>query len=264
MKYAVAAHPPDGNQELQAALNNVAIVLCRPKFPENIGAAARIAHNMGISALHVVTDQQPDEERVRRMATHNATRLIDDMQLHRNLGDSLATFSRVIGTTARHGRQRRLVKNPREMTELVVPQLFGNKIALLFGPEDKGLSNDDLKFCQMTVTIPTADFSSLNLAQAVAILCYELRAGLLAELAAGPRQQAPKLAETRELEGMYKHLEKTLCRIGFLQADKHDYWMRNIRQFLGRLQLRSKEVRLVRGLCRQFLWYEGKRKQDPK
>lgn len=243
---------------MTAALDNVAIVLCRPKFPENIGAAARVAHNMGISRLHVVCDRLPEEEKIRRLATHNAAALIDTMQVHSSLEASLAPFSRVIGTTARHGRQRRLVRNPREMAQLVIPQLTTNQVALLFGPEDKGLSNDDLKYCEMTVTIPTAGFSSLNLAQAVAILCYELHTGLQASLACGPLHPEPKLAETRELEGMYRHLEKTLCRIGFLQPDKHDYWMRNIRQFLGRLELRAKEVRLIRGLCRQFLWYEEK------
>ncbi|MEJ2691233.1 MAG: RNA methyltransferase [Deltaproteobacteria bacterium] len=243
---------------MRTALDNLAIVLCRPKFPENIGAAARVAHNMGISRLHVVCNQTLDGEKIRRMATHNAAALIDNMQVHRRLGDSLAPFARVIGTTTRHGRQRRLVRNPREMAQLLVPQLTANKVALLFGPEDKGLSNDDLKYCQMTVTIPTAGFSSLNLAQAVAILCYELHFGLLESLACGPLHPEPKLAETREIEGMYQHLEKTLCRIGFLQPDKHDYWMRNIRQFLGRLELRAKEVRLIRGLCRQFLWHEEK------
>ena len=141
-----------------------------------------------------------------------------------------------------------------------------NRVALLFGPEHRGLTNDDLKYCQTTVTIPTADFSSLNLAQAVAILCYELYWGVM--YGGTIKQSAPKLATSHELEGMYEHVEKLLGQIGFLRTEDSSYWIRNIRHFLGRVGLRAKEARIIRGFCRQFLWYEeqlrnrGKVKSD--
>ncbi len=160
-------------------LAHIAIVLVHPKFPENIGAAARIAWNMGITRLIVVSETMPEYEAMARMATHKAVHLIDRMEVHPRLQDALAPFTIVIGTTARRGRQRILEKTPRDIVAEILPQIASNQIAILFGPENCGLSNDELKYCQMTSAIPTADFSSLNLAQAVAIHCYELYYGII-------------------------------------------------------------------------------------
>ncbi len=134
-----------------------------------------------------------------------------------------------------------------------------NKVAFLFGPEDSGLTNEELKYCHMTSSIPTADFSSLNLAQAVAILCYELHYGLIYD-----RKDvfpSPKYASTFELEGMYNHVEEALLKIDFLHEKNHTFWMNNIRQFLGKIRLSSKDSNIIRGICRQFLWYQGQVKE---
>jgi len=235
-------------------LGNIAIVLMRPKYPENIGAAARCALNMGISRLIVVRDEEPDREKMLKMATHKAAHLIENLKRHTNLAEALAPFSHVVGTTARQGRKRPIENSPRYMLDTILPLLENNQVALLFGPEDRGLTNEDLKYCQTKVTIPTADFSSLNLAQAVAILCYELYWGVM--YAGKVTHSAPKLANTHELEGMYEHVENLLNRIGFLRTDDSSYWIRNIRNFLGRVGLRAKEARIIRGFCRQYLWYD--------
>lgn len=245
--------------EAVAGLHNVALVLMAPKYPENIGAAARIAMNMGISRLLVVRDEAPDREAMLKMATHKAAALIENMELHQDLATALADFTFVVGTTTRHGRQRSGVMDPREMALDLMPRLPDNRIALLFGPEHRGLTNEDLKFCHLLTTIPTADFSSLNLAQAIAICCYELFY-CLKQQSGGHAPFTPKLAASRELEGMYEHMEQMLCRIGFLDTKDYDYWMRNIRRFFGRLGLRAKEVKMIRGFCRQFLWYDGQGK----
>jgi tRNA/rRNA methyltransferase len=242
---------------LPELLARVAIVLVEPKYPENIGAAARCAMNLGLSRLIVVRNEEPDQEKMLMMATHKAAHLIEGMELHRELGPALAPFSYIIGTTARHGRQRTAVVTPREMVARILPILPANQVAILFGPEHRGLTNDDLKYCNLLTTIPTAEFSSLNLAQAVAIHCHELYSGLL-EAAGNDLRPAFKLATSRELEGMYSHLEEMLAAIDFLKNTDHDYWMRNIRLFLGRIGLRSKEVRLIRGFCRQLGWYNQK------
>jgi tRNA/rRNA methyltransferase len=139
------------------------------------------------------------------------------------------------------------------MMNSILPLLQNNRVALLFGPEHRGLTNEDLKYCQTTVTIPTSDFSSLNLAQAVAIICYELYWSVMyGDKTVAP---GPKLANAYELEGMYEHVEQLLSRIGFLRTNDASYWIRNIRHFLGRAGLRAKEARIIRGFCRQFLWY---------
>ena len=250
---------PDILHQTQNLLDNIAIVLMQPKYPENIGAAARCAMNMGISRLIVVHNDAPDQEKMLKMATHKAAHIIEGLQRFISLKEALAPFSHVVGTTARQGRKRRIENSPRHMMDTILPLLEKNQVALLFGPEHRGLTNDDLKYCQTTVTIPTADFSSLNLAQAVAILCYEIYWSVM--YSGRIMQPGPKLASSSELEGMFDHVEKLLNQIGFLRTDDSSYWIRNIRQFLGRVGLRAKEARIIRGFCRQFLWYDEQKKE---
>ncbi|MBV5305738.1 MAG: RNA methyltransferase [Desulfobulbaceae bacterium] len=239
----------------RSPLDHIAIVLMEPKFPENIGAAARAAWNMGISRLIVVANEPPDPERMAMMATHKAAHLLTNMGFHQSLETALAPFSRVVATTARRGRQRIRERSPREVVSEILPLLPENEVAFLFGPEDRGLTNDDLKYCQLISAIPTADFSSLNLAQAVGIHCYELYHGVLCSQKG--KAASPRLATTFELEGMYHHLEQTLLSIDFLRDKTHDYYMNNIRQFLGRRLLTSQDSSLIRGICRQFLRFQG-------
>lgn len=235
-------------------LSHIAIVLVRPKYAENVGAAARVAFNMGISRLILVRDEMPDHEAMAKMATHKAAHLLEQMELHQNLEDALAPFSIIAATTARRGRKRILEKTPRELIETVVPDLHNNQLAIMFGPENTGLTNDEIKYCQYVSAIPTADFSSLNLAQAIAIHCYELYYQIVHQPNA--IKPNPSVASSFELEGMYEHVEDALLRIDFLEEKSHTYWMNNIRQFLGRIRLSSKEAKIIRGICRQFLWHQ--------
>jgi tRNA/rRNA methyltransferase len=250
----------ESSQKTQHLLDNVSIVLMEPKYPENIGAAARCAINMGISKLIIVRREEPDQEKMLKMATHKAAHLIDSLQHFQELEQALAPFSYVVGTTARQGRKRHIENSPRFIFDSLLPLLQDNQVALLFGPEHRGLTNGDLKYCQMTVTIPTADFSSLNLAQAVAILCYELYWTVM--YSQKTTTFTPKLANNYQLQGMYEHVEDMLNRIGFLNTNDSTYWMRNIRHFLGRVGLRAKEAKIIRGFCRQFLWYDEHQKKE--
>lgn len=242
-------------------LNNIALILVHPKFPENIGAAARSAFNMGISRLIIVRNEWPDHEAMAKMATHKALHIIDDMEMHGSIEDAIRPFSYLVGTTARRGRQRGSERSPRQIVNSMVDILPNNQVAILFGPENCGLTNDELKYCHATSAIPTADFSSLNLAQAVAIHCYELYHGLIHE----QKDVSPtaQIATSFELEGMYQHVEEALVEIDFLEEKNHTYWMNNIRRFLGRLQLSSKESNIIRGICRQFLWHAKAKRRSP-
>ena len=235
-------------------LDNVAVVLKKPKYPGNIGAAARSCFNMGISRLILVSDTVPPREEMAKMATHKAVHLIDQMEIHDNLPEALAPFGFVVGTTARLGRKRTVERPPREIMAELLPLLEQNQVAMLFGPEDRGLTNDDLKYCQYTSCIPTAEFASLNLAQAVAIHCYELYYEVVQQSREDAAEQ--EYASTFLLDGMYRHVENALLRIDFLKETSHGYWMKNIRQFLGRVRLTPKEANIVRGICRQFLWHQ--------
>lgn len=241
-------------------LPGTAIILVGPRYPENIGAAARIAFNFGLGQLILVAAERPDEERMLKMATHKAAHFIRDMMVYEDAAEAAAPFQFIVGTTARRGRQRVLEQSPREVMARLAPLAANNRTALMFGPENTGLTNRELDLCQFTSTIPTADFSSLNLAQAVAIHCYELAMAM--NQPAVQADRTSEYASSHQLEGMYRHIEEVLARTTFLGEFNRTYWMRNIRQFLSRVQLKEKEASMIRGVCRKFLWYEGSRKQE--
>lgn len=240
-------------------LDQVAIVLHRPRYPENIGAAARAMRNMGLCRLIVVEPENPDLTRILKMATHVAADIIETMAVAEELKKVLASFGYVVGTTARLGRQRRpAVLTPRQLAETLIPLSRENDVAIVFGPEDRGLANEDLRYCHALLNIPTAAFSSLNLAQAVMVVCYELsKAG-----AKAPPERIPRLASRRELDGMYEQLKDILVRISFVNPENPDYWMNNLRRFFTRLQLRAREISIIRGICRQIDWYGKKNYED--
>jgi len=234
-------------------LSGTAVILVAPRYPENIGATARIAFNFGIGQLIIVSDKMPDQERMLKMATHKAAHLIHNIQCCRDTGKAVAPFHFLVGATARRGRRRILEQTPRAVMNEVAPLLEGNRVGLIFGPENTGLTNQDLDYCQLTSTIPTAEFSSLNLAQAVAIHCYELA---MAAAAAGEnRQPNNDYANSYELEGMYEHIRQALTVSSYLGEDNQTHWMRYIRQFLSRIRIRKKEAAMIRGICRKFIWH---------
>ena len=241
------------NRRDDCLLANCGIILVYPKFPENIGAAARIACNFGIPELLVVSDEEFEEERMLKMATHKAAHLVRDMRRCATAAEAAADFQIIVGATARQGRRRLEDNSPREVMAQVAPMLPGSRVALMFGSETSGLTNEDLDLCQFASTIPTAGFPSLNLAQAVAIHAYELYTALREH----PFADMPKsdFANSYDLEGMYAHIEEALAAITFLRDNNHTFWMRNIRQFLGRMRLKKKEASLIRGVCRKFLWH---------
>ena len=241
-------------------LDHVEIILLRPRYPENIGAAARAIRNMGIGQLVVVSPENCDLTRILKMATHVASDVVEEMKVFEDLKDAVAPYQYIVGTTARLGGERQTVFSPPEMAKFLVPISRENRIAILFGPEDRGLTNEDIRLCHALVNIPTAEFSSLNLAQAVMIICYEL---FKARLRSG-QKKVPRLAERHELEGMYKQLQEILIRVDFIKPDNPDYWMNNMRRFFNRLPLRAKEVRIIRGICRQIDWYSKKCYKDGK
>ena len=241
-------------------LGQVGIILVGPKYPENVGASARIASNFGIGHLVVVSEEHFDQERMLKMATHKAANLIREMRICRTTAEAAAPFHLIVGTTARQGRHRPEDQTPREAMAAIAPLTAANRIGLMFGPESTGLSNEDLDLCQFASTIPTAGFSSINLAQAVAIHCYELYTAVHPH----PFAAVPKsgFANSFDLEGMYEHIEEALNEITFLHDTNRTYWMRNIRQFLGRVHLKKREASMIRGICRKLLWH-GRHPQQP-
>ncbi len=245
-------------------LDNISVVLHRPRYPENIGAAARALRNMGMQRLVVVAPENFDIPRVRKMATHSASDVAEAAHIHVNLRDALSSFNYVVGTTARLGGERQVVSSPSELARRLVPISHENRIAIVFGPEDRGLSNEDIRYCHTLVNIPTAEFSSLNLAQAVMVMCYEIFTAEVRDQESERAEFMPRLACRHELDGMYDQIRDILVRISYINPENPDYWMNSLRHFFTRLQLRAKEVRMIRGMCRQINWYGKKCYDDGK
>ena len=240
-------------------LAKVAVVLFRPRLAENIGAAARAACNMGLSRLVAVQPEDLDPERMAMMATGPAVHLLEGMEVYDDLGKALAPFQYVVGATARLGGVRRDYFTPREMAARVLDHSEHNDIALLFGPENFGLTNEELPFCHALVHIPTAACSSLNLAQAVMVLAYEIF------LEVGERPTfIPRLANSAELSSMYAMLQETLVKINFISHQNPEHWMFNVRRLFSRHGLLAREAQVIKGICRQIDWYVGKRLEGEK
>ena len=235
-------------------LENITIVLQKPKYPENIGAAARAACNMGITRIKIVNPENYDLAKINKLATHEAGKIVEQIEIFDNLYDAVAEFNYVVGTTARLGGERKVICSPLELSEKLVSVSRKNRIAILFGPEDRGLTNEDIRFCHMLVNIPTSEFSSLNLGHAVMVICYEL----FSACSGVQKKFVPRLAGRHELEGMYEQLKDIFIKISYMNPDNSDYWMVKIRRFLNRLNLKSREVSIIRGICRQINWYGEK------
>ena len=229
---------------------HIDVVLAAPQKSENIGAAARAVANMGLGRLVLVRPRSLHREIMESTATSHASRVLEEMAVYGSLDEALALYGLVVGTTARPGRHRGPFYTPRQLA----PSLLtgGAPVALLFGPERMGLATGDLRRCQKVVRIPTdgPESSSLNLAQAVLLLGYELL------LAAGsaPEPPAVRPAPQAELAGMYADLTELLLQIGFLPADNPEHWLMNIKKIFNRSLLTSGECNLWRGVCRQARW----------
>ena len=239
---------------LKAKTKNISIVLYKPKYAGNIGSVARAAKNMGITGIVVVGSKEFDREEMEQRSTHLAADVLDRIVYESSIEKALGGFNYIVGTTARLGRARGPFVTPRAAAQNIASLSQNNKIALFFGPEDTGLAHEQLRLCHSVVTIPTSrEFTSLNLSQAAMILCYEIF--VASPSAAGAAEVSPKLALSSETEGMYRQIKDLLSEIGFLNPENPEYWMLDLRRFFARSGLLSREVKIIRGICRQIEWY---------
>ncbi len=239
---------------LKAKMKNISIVLHKPKHAGNVGAVARGAKNMGINNIIVVGTQDLNKEEMQQRSTHLAVDVLEKIQYVENAAEALGGFNYIVGTTARLGKARGPFISPRAAACELADISQKNKVALLFGPEDTGLANEELRLCNAVVSIPTSrEFTSLNLSHAVIILCYEIF--VASHPAAGKAEVTPKLALSQELEGMYGQIRTLLADIEFLNHENPDYWMMHLRRFFTRAGILAREVKIVRGICRQLQWY---------
>ena len=244
---------------LKAKTKNISIVLYKPKYAGNIGSVARAAKNMGISNIVVVGKSDFDREEMQQRSTHLAADVLDQIQYFERIDEALGEFNYIVGTTARLGKARGPFIAPRAAAKNIADISQKNKVALLFGPEDTGLANEELRLCHAVVTIPTSrEFTSLNLSHAVMILCYEIF--ITSSTATISSAVTPKIALSSELEGMYGQIKTLLADIEFFNPENPDHWMMHLRRFFARSSLLSREVKIIRGICRQLEWYAHHKK----
>jgi tRNA (cytidine32/uridine32-2'-O)-methyltransferase len=231
------------------AASRVRIVLVGTQHPGNIGAAARALKTMGLSRLVLVDPQQfPSDEAFRRAA--GADDVLAAAPVVATLAEAVSDCRYVLGCTARSRRVALDELAPREAAQQSVARAAADEVALVFGRERTGLSNEELQLCHAAVHIPAnPDYSSLNLAAAVQVLTYELRIALLAAgEAATTEPRADALASHAQLEGMFAQLGQTLDQIDFHKGRAPDSALRKLRRLFLRADLSEQEVRLLRGI----------------
>jgi tRNA/rRNA methyltransferase len=237
-------------------LDAVFIILVRPKFPENLGAVARAMKNMGLHRLRVVDGCSPLHPNALKLSS-GAEDILERAEEIPAVEEALSDLGCVIGTTSREGRNRNPFLTPEDLAERLVPLSTANAIGLLFGSETYGLTNRELDFCHLFAKIPASPaFPSLNLAQAVMVIAYELfkASGTIPK-------EAVRVATAVDLEKMLSHMQKTLTEIGFLEKKSPKKMMRLLRRVLGRTHLTDREVRIFQGIWSQVDWVAGRKKK---
>lgn len=262
-------------------LAQVRIVLVEPAGPLNVGAIARVMKNMGLQQLVLVKPHcDPLSAEARQMAVHAGDLLETAVQVP-SLPEALQGCQRAIATTSRGRALDTDMETPRSALPWLIESLIlpanptttsasspnsPQQSALIFGPEDRGLSNEELNYAQRFIRIPSSPiYPSLNLAQAVAVCCYEL--GLAAQELAEPNHKATSaaspanlpapsapLAPLDVLEGYYQQLEAVLLKIGYLYPHTAPSRMEKFRRLFNRSQLSAAEVAMLRGILSQVEW----------
>ena len=229
-------------------LDAIRIVLVATTHPGNIGASARAMKTMGLSELILVTPQHyPGVEATARAS--GADDILYRARVVDTLDQALQGCVLVVGTSARPRGLSSPELEPRQAAQVLLATASQAPVALVFGRESSGLSNDELDRCHYTVQIPANPrFSSLNLAAAVQILSYELRQQALVGQSASPPLKTALPAPAEEVEGFYQHLQTVLLQTGFLDPDNPRHLMRRLRNVFNRAQPSHSEINILRGV----------------
>jgi TrmH family RNA methyltransferase len=240
-------------------IHNCRVVLVRTEVAGNLGAAARVMRNMGLSQLTLVAPVADINDRqARQLSTHGES-ILDGARTVATLAEALADCGLVVGTSARVGGpfRRQSVGTPAEIMPRVVAALQTMPAALVFGPEPSGLTDGEVSRCHHLIHIPVDDgYPALNLAQAVAICLYELRQTWLRGQDRGAEREAAASFETQER--MFASLREALEDVHFIYGQSADSLWHALRHLLGRAQPTDMEVGVLHGLARQIRWYVEK------
>ena len=231
---------------------HIQVVLVRPLYGGNLGSVCRAMMNCGLKKLAIVDPREGMKMDEARMMACHASSILDAREEFPTLAEAVADCGLVAGTSARLGLYRSHSTNPREWAQKAVQGCLKNKIAVVFGPEDHGLNNDDLALCTDIIQISSApDYTSLNLAQAVMVCAYEM---YVATQAFEPSEEFSEEAPSAFRERMFSVWRETLLDIGFAKEDKMDHMMMGLRRILSRGTLTENDVKILMGIARQAQW----------
>ena len=233
-------------------LSNIKIILVETSHPGNIGATARAMKTMGLKHLTLVNPKKfPHVEASARAA--GAADILANAKVVDSLDDALTDASLIIGTSARLRRLTVELLNPAECAQLVLSYPATTSIAIIFGREDSGLTNDELNRCHYHIHVPTApEYTSLNLAAAVQIVCYELRMAQLNKADSIITNATEPLATDHEIQLFYERLEKTLIKIDFLDPEVPRKLMPRFKRMYNRIRLEKSELDLLMGMLKNI------------
>lgn len=228
--------------------DNISFVLIEPKEAGNIGAAARAIKNTGFKNLELVRPKKFLTDEARRMA-YNSIDVLEKAKVCSSFEDAIKDKCLIVGTTRRIGRQRGLILPLKEGAKRIISVAKRNRVALLFGREDRGLNNREVEECGFMVTIPT-DMSSpsMNLAQSVLLVAYEVSLCTF-------KTTSPEVVKREDLESLYKHLESALKLLEYITRGNRDMRariMRNLKRLFNRAGLMEWEVKMLHGICSQI------------
>ncbi|HSG61850.1 MAG TPA: RNA methyltransferase [Pseudomonadales bacterium] len=248
----------------QAFLDRVRIVLVNTSHPGNIGGTARAMKNMGLTQLYLVDPRKyPHDEATRRAS--NAEDILDAAVVVGSVEEALAGCDLVIGTSARERRIPWPLKDPRACVADAGSPRFSKNVAILFGREHSGLTNEELAMCQLHMHIPTnPDYSSLNLAAAVQVVAYECRMWAL-EAAIEVGETAGwdmPLADAADVERMHQHMAQTLASINFIDPDNPKQALTRLRRMFARIRPDEMEISILRGMLNKIDRAVDKNKAD--
>jgi tRNA (cytidine32/uridine32-2'-O)-methyltransferase len=244
-------------------LDNIRIVLVNTTHPGNIGGVARAMKNMGLQRLYLVEPRDyPNEQAVWRAAS--ATDILDAAIVVPTLRDAIGDCQFVVGTSARERRIPWPLLDARQCAERMAVASDREQVAVLFGREDRGLTNEELKLCNLHLNIPTSEaYSSLNLAMAVQIVAYELR---MLSAVNPPRSEVDQwdapFASQLNMERFYAHLEETLVDIEFLDPAAPRQLMSRLRRLYSRVRLDDMELNILRGILTETQKYVARNRDD--
>jgi len=229
-------------------LENISIVMVGTTHPGNIGAAARAMHNMCINKLVMVSPKCPVGE-VAYARASGAHAILDARRTVDTLEEALKDCELVIGSTARIRSLSWPELSTTEMAEKTWSLNDESQVAIVFGREHSGLTNEELQLCNYMVTIPTnPDFSSLNVASAIQVFCYEIYKTLDQGKVVESVPPSEPTATSFDLEGYFQHLEQVLITTGYLDADNPRQLLQRLRRLYQRANLSKPEVNILRGI----------------